>query len=434
MPQYHIWTIGCQMNKADSNTISSYLEEAGYSPVSTAEQADVIVLNSCIVRKSAEDKILNKLASLKALKGIHPDVLIVLTGCLIGSSSNELQQRFPYVDLMFKPQDWETLYDWGERHGVKIPESPPRPTHPPVSTFVAIIQGCNNFCSYCVVPYRRGREKSRSIQEIVCEVHELAEQGVREISLLGQNVDSYGHDLPNHPDLADLLTELNDIENIARIRFLTNHPKDMSHKLIKAVATLDKVCEHLNLPVQAGDDEILRAMRRNYTTEQYMRLVEQIRSNIPNVALSTDVIVGFPGETKEQFGRTADLLREIRFDSVHIAAYSPRPDTIASKELDDDVPPEEKKSRLERLEELQKDTATSINAQLQNKTVEVLVEGKEKGKWKGRTRSDKLVFFPDHTNCLGQLLLVNIEKTSPWALQGHRTIPEYPLLRQSSKH
>jgi tRNA-2-methylthio-N6-dimethylallyladenosine synthase len=231
-------------------------------------------------------------------------------------------------------------------------------------------------------------------------------------------VDSYGHDLPEKSDLADLLTELNSIDRLVRIRFLTNHPKDMSTKLIEAVARLDKVCEQISLPVQSGDDEILKAMRRGYTAEHYRQLVTEIRNRIPQVALSTDVIVGFPSESEEQFEHTVDLLRGIRFDMVHIAAYSPRPGTIAARDLEDNIPPAEKKRRLSLIEQIQEKIVTEINAQLLGETVEILVEGRAKGKWYGRTRSDKLVFFSDSGDYMGQLLNIRIEKTSPWSLQG----------------
>ena len=230
-----------------------------------------------------------------------------------------------------------------------------------------IIQGCNNFCAYCVVPYRRGREKSRPLSEIICEVKELVQRGTKEVTLLGQNVDSYGHDLPEKPELADLLTELNGIDGLYRIRFLTNHPKDMSRRLIKTVAHLEKVCKNITLPAQAGSNEILKAMRRGYTIEDYKRLVNEIRREIPDVGLVSDIIVGFPSETEAQFQQTVDLLTELRFDTVHLAAYSPRPGTIAARELTDDVPQDEKKRRLVILEKLQENIVTEINAKVKRK-------------------------------------------------------------------
>jgi len=312
------------------------------------------------------------------------------------------------------------LLDWAEKQGMATPEAgrsllPAKQVAP--TAFVPIIQGCDNFCSYCVVPYRRGREKSRPMLEIVREVSQLAKRGTKQVTLLGQNVNSYGHDLPAQPNLSDLLTELSDIDGLARIRFLTNHPKDISQKLVETIASLDKVCKHISLPFQAGDNDILKAMRRGYTIEQYRQLVKAIRGHIPEMALSTDVIVGFPGETEEQFDRTLVLLEEIRFDTVHVAVYSPRPGTIASRKHGDNVPPETKKERLNKIEALHSKIAGEINCLLRGETVEVLVEGNKKGKWYGRTRSDKLVFFEDEGDYLGQLVNVTVSKTSPWALQ-----------------
>ena len=416
MPNYYIWTIGCQMNKAESERLGSFLEQLGYQSTLVAEEADFIVLNSCVVRQRAENRVINKLDALRALKKLRPALTLAVTGCLVNSDLQGLRKRFPHVDHFFKPGDYP---EWlGKTESGQV-----LPKQPSPSTFVPIIQGCDNFCSYCIVPYRRGREKSRPVAEIVNEVEELAHRGVKGVILLGQNVDSYGHDLPGKPDLAHLLYELNNIDGIARIRFLTNHPKDMSNRLIEAVASLDKVCEQLNLPVQSGDNEILKVMRRGYTVEHYRQLVERIRSQIPEISLSTDVIVGFPGESEKQFQATVNLLLELRFDNVHIAAYSPRWDTIAAREYEDNIPLAVKKERLNIVEQLQERIATDINARLLGKTVEVLVEGRKKGRWHGRSRSGKLVFLSSNDNLSGKLVKVRIEKTSPWALQG-RVISE----------
>lgn len=411
MPHYHIWTIGCQMNKAESARLASFLEQRGYQATATAEKADIIVLNSCVVRQSAENRVVNKIHALKQLKKLHPGLTLAVTGCLVNSDTAALKRAFPHVDHFFKPGDFPPWLG-------KTTSDQTLPQSPPVSVYVPIIQGCNNFCSYCIVPYRRGREKSRPIDEIVSEAKELVRRGAREIVLLGQNVDSYGHDLPDRPDLADLLTELNAVDGLARLRFLTNHPKDMTRKLIDAIATRDKVCEHISLPVQSGDDAILKAMKRDYTVKHYRQLITEIRHRIPEVALSTDVIVGFPSESEEQFQGTVNLLSELGFDTVHVAGYSPRPGTIAARELEDNIPAAEKRRRLKTIEQLQEGIATEINARLMGQTVEILVEGKTKGKWRGRTRSDKLVFFSDTGDHLGQLANIRIEKTSPWSLQG----------------
>ncbi|MBA7593504.1 tRNA-2-methylthio-N(6)-dimethylallyladenosine synthase [subsurface metagenome] len=420
MPCYYIWTIGCQMNKADSERISSYLEQAGFQATRRAEEAEIIVLNSCVVRQSAEDRVINKLGALKSLKRGPQNPILALTGCMVNSRVDGLRHRFPHVDLFCRPQAVEELGQFLASRGLAAPPKPdsPLPLHPSPSTFVPIIEGCDKFCSYCIVPYRRGRERSRPVDEILCEVRWLAQRGVKEVTLLGQNVDSYGHDLPATPDLADLLAELNEVDSLSRIRFLTSHPKDMGERLIEAMAQLEKVCEHLSLPFQAGDDDILMAMRRGYSAKQYRELVERIRDAIPGVALSTDIIVGFPGESEEQFERTFDMIRELRFDTVHAACYSPRPGTIAARKLRDDVPLEEKRRRREKIEALQEGIASEINSQLLGQTVEILVEGRKKGKWQGRTRTDKLVFFSDEDDHIGKLVRVKIEKTSPWALQG----------------
>ena len=424
MPRYFIWTIGCQMNRAESRQIAGYLDSAGYRAATSFADADLVVLNTCVVRQSAENKVLGTLGLLKGLKDKHANLQILVTGCFVNSHTQELQRRFPHVDLLFKPGDYTELIAWGKKQGMPINQRlslcPASDTWsaPSPCALVSIIQGCDNFCSYCIVPYRRGREASRPLEEIVHEVAELAKQGVREVTVLGQNVDSYGHDLPGHPDLADLLSELARVDDLARIRFLTNHPKDIGLKLIDAMASVEKICEHLELPVQSGDNNILKSMRRGYTVERYRELVHTVRRKIPQVSLSTDIIVGFPGETADQFENSLSLVREMRFDVVHVAAYSPRPGTIAWREYQDDIPATVKKERLNRIEELQTAIASEINSQLRGKATEVLVEGKKGGKWFGRTRSNKLIFFEDAGDWLGQLARVQIERTSPWSLVG----------------
>jgi tRNA-2-methylthio-N6-dimethylallyladenosine synthase len=399
------------MNKAESERLGSLFEETGYHYVPNVTDADLIVINTCVVRQNAEDRAVHKLQNFKPLKKARPDIILAVTGCWVESNTDQLKKTFPFVDYFFKAGEcppWVDRAKWLQA----------LPKEPQPATYVPIIHGCNNFCAYCVVPYRRGREKSRPLSEIVCEVKELVSRGTREITLLGQNVDSYGHDLPEKPALSDLLIELNDIEDLYRIRFLTNHPKDMSLRLIKTVAHLEKVCKNITLPAQAGSNEILKVMRRGYTIEEYRRLVNEIRSEIPDVGLVSDIIVGFPSETEIQFQQTVNLLTELRFDTVHLAAYSPRPGTIAAREMVDNVSAEDKKRRLITLENLQENIVTEINAKLKGKTIEILVEGKQKGKWCGRTSTDKLVFFSDNVNYLGKLVNLRIDITSPWSLQG----------------
>jgi len=398
------------MNKAESERLGSLFNSRGYLPVDEAQKADLILLNGCVVRRSAEDKILNKIHSLKSLKKERPKLEIAVTGCLVGEEEIEgLKRTFPFVDYFFGAG--ESPYWLGQEARPRLPKG----TTP--SALIPIIQGCNNFCTYCIVPYRRGKETSRPTEEIVSEVRELVNKGAREVVLLGQNVDSYGHDLTPPCELADLLEKLNGIEDLYRIRFLTNHPKDLSPRLIDAIAGLDKVCEQLSLPVQAGDDAVLKTMGRGYTAARYKKLVATIREKVPAIALSTDVIVGFPGESEQQFQASYELLKELRFDKVHCAVYSPRKGTAAA-EYKDDVAPTEKKRRLYMVEELEKEIATEINATLRGKKMEVLIEGKKKGKWQGRSRSDKLVFVASETNLQGKLVTVEITETSPWSLKG----------------
>ena len=295
MHSYHIWTIGCQMNKADSERLENALGQMGLSKNESPDDADVIVLNSCVVRQSAEDKVVGMLSRLKPLKRRDPDKVVALMGCMVGPKTTPLEDRFPYVDVFMRPQQYEPLIDLlGERMGIDTEGCiGPLTARADVTTYVPIIHGCDKFCSFCIIPYRRGREVSRPVEDIVRETQLLAHRGVKEVTLLGQNVDSYGHDLPGRPDLGDLLGAVNDVDGLDRIRFLTSHPNDMSDHIIDAVAGLDKVCEHINLPFQAGDDEILAKMRRGYTNEEYRRLVDEIRSRIPNVSMSTDLIVVF---------------------------------------------------------------------------------------------------------------------------------------------
>ena len=420
MHNYYIWTIGCQMNKADSERLESALGQMGLSATGSPKEADVIVLNSCVVRQSAEDKVVGMMTSLKPLKSRYPEKVVALMGCMVGPRTGDLEDRFPYVDVFMRPQQYDPLIDLlGDRMGID-PEGcvGPLAAKPEVATYIPIIHGCDKFCSFCIIPYRRGREVSRPVAEIVSEAEHLVQRGVREVTLLGQNVDSYGHDLPGQPDLADLLAAVDAVEGIARIRFLTSHPNDMSDHIIDAVAGLDKVCEHINLPFQAGDDEVLRNMRRGYTNDDYRRLIDKIRQSVPDVSLSTDVVVAFCGETERQFQRTYDLVRDVRFDKVHAAAYSTRPGTIAARQMEDDVPQEEKRARLAALDDLQESIQTEINLGRQSQTVEVLVEGYKRGKPHGRDRNDKLVYVEDGEGHIGEMVKVRIDHTSPWSLQG----------------
>lgn len=423
MNGYYIWTVGCQMNKADSERLESALGQMGFEPRTSPKEADVVVLNSCVVRQSAEDRVVGMMTSLKPLKQRNQDKVLALMGCMVGPKTDDLEKRFPYVDVFMQPQQFQPLIDLlGERMDIDTEGCiGPLVARPDVATYIPIIHGCDKFCTFCIIPYRRGREVSRPVAEIVREAEMLVKRGVKEVTLLGQNVDSYGHDLPQDHDLGDLLGAVNDVSGLERVRFLTSHPNDMSDHIIDSVAGLEKVCEHINLPFQAGDDRVLENMRRGYTNDDYRRLIDKIRARIPDVSLSTDVIVGFCGETDEQFEETLSLIEDIKFDKVHAAAYSNRPGTIAERRLIDDVPQDEKKLRLRAIEILQERIATEINAEMLGRTFDVLVEGRKRGKWFGRNRNDKLVFINDGSpdaNLAGQMVKVNVEKTAPWSLQG----------------
>ena len=427
MDTFYIWTIGCQMNKADSERLGSALEQLGLNPVDNAKAADVIVLNSCVVRQGAEDKVVGNLWMVNPLKKKRPDRVLALMGCMVGPRTDALEKRFPDVDLFMQPQKFEPLLKLvGERKGLDWEGcvGSLAPTHPNVTSYVPIIHGCDLMCTFCIIPYRRGRQVSRPVDEVAREVELLVHRGVREVTVLGQTVDAYGYDLPDKPDLSLLLSRLNEVEGLDRIRFLTSHPSYMDDRIIQAVAELPKVCEHINLPVQAGDDEVLQNMRRPYTRDQYRELIGRIRDTIPGVSMSTDIIVGFPGETEEQFQQTLGLVSELKFDKVHCAAYSTRPGTVAHRTMEDDVPAEVKDRRMKELDALQEGILKETNSALVGQTLEVLVEGRKRGKWQGRTRTDKLVFFSENgadgcaADLVGQLIRVDVELASPWALQG----------------
>ncbi len=436
--KYHIWSIGCQMNTADSQRLASELEKLGYRATSQPETADVVVLNTCVVRQSAEDRVYGRLGSLRPLKERRPELVIGLMGCLVGVRDAEpLRQHFPYVDVFMPPSQPASLIRFLQAreldqaaHVQQAAEQEARyqlqngdlllPAHERgklVSAPVPVIYGCNHVCTFCVIPYRRGSERSRSVSEIVAEVRALVAQGVREVTFLGQIVDRYGYDMPDGPGLADLLRAVHEVDGLCRIRFLTSHPSYMSDRLLDTVAELPKVCEHIEVPVQAGDDEVLRRMKRGYTADDYRQLIARIRQRVPGASIATDIIVGFPGETEAQFQATYDLLAELELDMAHVAMFSPRPGTVAVKVMEDNVPLGEKKQRRHALDNLQAEVVGRINARLLGQTVEVLVEGRHKGKWKGRTRTNKLVFFEDTGDWRGRLAPVRITWAGPWSMQ-----------------
>ncbi|MGB9632287.1 MAG: MiaB/RimO family radical SAM methylthiotransferase, partial [Chloroflexaceae bacterium] len=398
--RYYVWTVGCQMNVSDSERLEAALQAVGYSPATRPEEASFIVLNSCSVRESAEERILGKLGELVRVKREWPDTRVVLWGCMVGPNNRSIfEQRLPMVDHFVSPSAVDEVVALAPNPIYTLDE-PALPVaswaHPPVSVHVPIQYGCNMTCAYCVIPLRRGRERSRPLEEIVEECARIVARGAREITLLGQIVDSWGHDLPGRPQLADLLEAVHAIPGLQRLRFLTSHPAWMTDRLIATVARLPRCMPDINLPVQAGSDRVLKLMRRGYTVARYRALIGNIRAAIPHVSLTTDIIVGHPGETRADFEATLALCDEIRFDKVHIAAFSARPGTLAAEQEQDPalaVPEEEKESRRRELERLQERIATERNAHFLGQTVEVLVEGESKGKWRGRSPNNKLVFF-----------------------------------------
>jgi tRNA-2-methylthio-N6-dimethylallyladenosine synthase len=447
--KYHIWTIGCQMNTADSRQLASALERLGYGPTDHAQEADVVVLNTCVVRRQAEDKVYGRLGSLKSLKERRPDVTIGVMGCLVGiKDPGPLRDQFPWVDTFMPPSDPSQLLDYmiegglvDEGRALSAQEEirrlalheqfalPAQDRGRLVTAHVPAVLGCSHACTYCIIPYRRGPERSRLAEDIIRETRALADQGVKEITLLGQIVDRYGYDLlpggdrepgprPARPPLATLLENIDAIEGLERVRFLTSHPNWMNDQLLETVASLTKVCEQIEVPVQAGDDQILSNMRRGYTSDDYRQLIQRIRQRIPGVSIVTDVIVGFPGETEAQFQNSYDLLAELALDKAHIARYSPRPQTLAARHYSDDVPQEEKEHRRKSLDQLQARISAEINARLIDQEVEVLVEGKRKKRWWGRTRTGKLVFFEDDRDRHGQLASIRVTWTGPWSIIG----------------
>ncbi len=440
--KYHIWTLGCQMNTADSQRLASELERLGHRAAADPDSADIVVVNTCVVRQSAEDKGLGRLYELAQVKQQQPGKIVGVMGCMVGVRDPlRLRQKLPFVDVFMPPSEPEPLVAFLRDHAAEAEtvaeEAQARqrrdalqdgdlllPLHEQgslISAHVPVVYGCSHACSFCIIPFRRGVERSRRVGEIVAHARSLAQQGVKEITLLGQIVDRYGKDVSDGPDLADLLRVVHDTAEetgLERIRFLTSHPNWMTDKLLDTVAELPRVMPHIEVPVQAGDDEVLARMKRGYTVDQYRRLIANIRARIPDVAIHTDIIVGFPGETEAQFQGTHDLLAELKLDKAHLARYSPRPHTLSTRTMADDVPDDEKRRRLQALESLQTEVVAGINQRFLGQTVPVLVEDQHKGKWRGRTPQNKLVFFEDAGEWRGQVARVEITWTGPWSMQG----------------
>jgi tRNA-2-methylthio-N6-dimethylallyladenosine synthase len=424
--------------------LGSALERLGYEFTAKAEEADVIVLNTCVVRQSAEDRAIGRLSSLQPLKKKKPGLVINLMGCLVGFREPEkLRARFPFVDVFSPPSDPGPLIAFltqGEVRAFETQETENRfalmdgelllPEHErgkAVSVHLPVVMGCSHACTFCIIPSRRGAERSRPAGEIELEARSLAVQGVKEINLLGQIVDRYGKDQPGGPNLSGLLRIIEQVEGLERIRFLTSHPNYFEEDLMDCMAELPKVMPHIEIPLQAGNDEILRKMRRGYTQADYRNIVKKIRAHIPGCSIATDIIVGFPGEDEAQFTETFQLLEDLRLDVAHLARYSPRPGTVAERLYPDDVPEDEKMHRYRLLEGLQEKISGEINAQLLGQKVEVLFEEKVKGRWRGRTPTNKLVFVESDEELRGKVLPVIVTWTGPWSMQaalptGHASV------------
>lgn len=432
---YCLNTFGCQMNEHDSEKLAGMLAEMGYAETDNVNESDLVIYNTCCVRENAELKVYGHLGMLKPLKNQKPDLVIAVCGCMMQQPEvvEHIKKTYSHVDLIFGTHNLykfpELLYSAMDSQTTvvdvwdcdgQIAENVAIERKDGVKAWVTVMYGCNNFCTYCIVPYVRGRERSRSMDDILEEVRMLGGQGFKEITLLGQNVNSYGKDIGDGTSFAELIREVNKIPGIERIRFTTSHPKDLSDDLIYAMRDCEKVCEHLHLPFQAGSTRILKLMNRKYTKEDYINLVAKIKENIPDIALTTDIIVGFPGETEEDFSDTLDILEKVRFDNAYTFLYSKRTGTPAAK-MEDQVPEEVKKERFQRLLETQNRISKEINDTFLGKVVEVLVEGVSKTNDKiftGRTRGNKVVNFEADASLIGKLVNVRINTVKTWSLEG----------------
>lgn len=440
-------TYGCQMNKYDSERIVGLLQQADYELTDDVRQANLVLLNTCSVREKADQKFYSELGRLKRLKQQRTDMLIGVCGCIPQRARGEILARAPYVDLVFGTLNVSRVLDLVQQ--VEAADEPvmeitdtvldddlgvlPVSRDSRVTAFVSVMHGCNKRCSFCVVHNTRGPQVSRPLPVILDEVRGLAQAGYQEITLLGQNVNAYGVDLrPRHVDFADLLAAVNDIDGITRLRFVTSHPLDFTQRLIDAMAALPKVCEALHLPFQAGADRILKRMRRGYTADEYRELIARIRQAVPNIALSTDVIVGFPGETEEEFLETRNMLEWVRFDSIFLFNYSERPGTVAPG-MPDQVPQEAKQRRFNGLMQMQKRISLAANLPYEGQIAEVLVEGpskKDPTKLTGRTRTNKIINFPGDPALVGALIPVYVTRAGLYALEGE-TAPPRSLVHMS---
>ena len=433
--RYFIETWGCQMNEEDSEKLSGMLKGLGYTRTDVKEEASIIIFNTCCVRENAELKVYGNLGELKRLKKKNNDLIIAVCGCMMQQEgmAETILKKYPFVDIIFGTHNSHKLPEYINRVRQEgksiieimskeegIIEGVPIDRESSVKAFVTIMYGCNNFCTYCIVPYVRGRERSRKPEDIINEIKDLVSKGYKEITLLGQNVNSYGKGLEPEIKFAELLRKINEIDGVERVKFMTSHPKDLSDDVIDAIAECDKLCEHIHLPVQSGSSNLLKKMNRHYDREQYLDLVKRIKAKIPNVALSTDIIVGFPGETEEDFEETVSLVKEVQFDSAFTFLYSKRKGTPAY-ELEEQIDEQTKSKRFKRLVEAVNECCAAKNKEYQGKTVEVLVEGVSKNdstKLMGRTRTGKLVNFKGNEDSIGKLVQVKITEALSFSLTG----------------
>ncbi|AEG14912.1 (Dimethylallyl)adenosine tRNA methylthiotransferase miaB [Desulfofundulus kuznetsovii DSM 6115] len=435
IPTYEVITFGCQMNDHDSEVIAGMLESLGYEPAASTGEADVILVNTCCVRETAENKIYGLLGRLAHLKDKKGDLIIGIAGCMTQQPgvARKIKNRFPQVDLILGTHNLHRLPElllqarecrervmevWDQAG--EIVENLPIRRASRVKAWVNITYGCNNFCTYCIVPYVRGRERSRRPEDILNEIRQLVQEGYREVTLLGQNVNSYGKDLPGPTSFARLLAEVDQIPGLWRIRFTTSHPRDFTQELIDTIARCPHVCEHIHLPVQAGSNRILKLMNRGYDRDYYLDLVERIRRAIPGVAITTDIMVGFPGETEEDFAQTMDLVERVRFDGAFTFVYNPRPGTPAAR-LPEQVPDGIKSERIQKLIERQNEITLAHNQALVGRVEQVLVEGESKTNpemMSGRTRTNRLVIFPGSSDLAGQLVNVTVTGARLTHLEG----------------
>lgn len=429
----YLKTMGCQMNEHDSEVILGILESLGYQEADHPDSADLILYNTCCVRENPERKVYGHMASFRMLKEKNPNLIVGICGCMTQQKQEleTIRKRLPHVDLIFGTHNIHRLPQLLERaesgeqiaevwdQGQEIIEDLPVQRKDSVKAFVNVIYGCTNFCTYCIVPYTRGRERSREPQAIVDEVRSLTHGGIQEVTLLGQNVNAYGRDLDGTTDFAALLEKLNAVEGLQRIRFTTSHPRDMQGPLIEAMGHLDKVCEHLHLPVQSGSTRLLRQMNRGYTKEEYLKLVERIRETVPDISLTTDIIVGFPGETAEDHRETIDLVEKVGFSSAFTFLYSPRTGTPAAA-MDDQVPESVKKERIYDLIERQNQVSASILNQEVGKTRNILIEAYDPDRQRllGRTRQHYQVAVPGPPPLVGRIVPVKINSALTWTLRG----------------